>query len=193
LHTPIPTVCAVAIKLELRAASQLARSSVWTWSKNAMAASRKSTRSSAAARDAAAALAAPRAIAELLERSGIRPSAQRVAIASYVLVTEDHPSADQVWARVQERFPMVSRATVYNTLRNFTEKGLPRELVLAGDRQVFDPVVEPHHRFGDDQTGAIRDIPWSASRVGKIDELEGVEVREYMVVVRGVARAGRRG
>ncbi|MBL8804508.1 MAG: transcriptional repressor [Planctomycetes bacterium] len=136
---------------------------------------------------------APQALAERLERHGVRPSAQRVAIASYVLGTEDHPSADQVWARVKERFPMVSRATVYNTLRHFTEKGLLRELVLAEGRQVFDPVMEPHHHFVDDTTGAIRDIPWNALKVAKIDELEGLDVREYMVVVRGVARGARKG
>ena len=37
--------------------------------------------------------------------------AQRLAVASYVLSTEDHPSADEVWARVKKRFPMISRAT----------------------------------------------------------------------------------
>lgn len=88
---------------------------------------------------------------------------------------------------------MISRAAVHNALRNVTEKGLLRELVLAEGRQVFDPMVEPHLHLVDDQTGAIGDIPWSASRVDKIDELEGVDVREYVVVVRGVARTGRKG
>jgi Fe2+ or Zn2+ uptake regulation protein len=154
-------------------------------------ASSKSPRTRSA--KAESAVHAQRAVAEQLERHGVRPSAQRVAIASYVLDTEDHPSADQVWARVQVQFPMVSRATVYNTLRHFTEKGLLRELVLAEGRQVFDPNVEPHHHFVDDDTGAIHDIPWSALRVGKVDELEGLDVREYMVVVRGVKRSAKRG
>ena len=50
---------------------------------------------------------------------------------------------------------------------------------------MFDPNVEPHHHFVDDETGAIHDIPWTALRVGKVDELEGVDVREYQVVLRG--------
>lgn len=133
-----------------------------------------------------------RSIAERLERHGVRPSAQRVAIASYVLGTQDHPSADEVWSRVQARFPMVSRATVYNTLQLFTEKKLLRQLVLAEGRQVFDPNVEPHHHFIDDDTGAIRDIPWTALKVAKVDDLEDVDVREYMVVVRGRHRASKR-
>ena len=129
---------------------------------------------------------------ERLERAGIRPSAQRVAIAAYVLSTEDHPSADVVWSRVKAEFPMVSRATVYNTLQLFREHGLVQQLVLAEGSVVFDPKVEPHHHFVDDETGAIHDIPWTALRVGKVDELEGVDVRDYMVVVRGRKKEGKR-
>jgi len=129
---------------------------------------------------------------EKLEHAGIRPSAQRVAIAAYVLSTEDHPSADEVWNRVKAEFPMVSRATVYNTLQLFREHGLVQQLVLAEGSVVFDPKVEPHHHFVDDDTGAIHDIPWTALRVGKVDELEGVDVRDYMVVVRGRKKDGKR-
>ncbi|MFN8549256.1 MAG: hypothetical protein U0527_15100 [Candidatus Eisenbacteria bacterium] len=45
---------------------------------------------------------------QVLQNAGIQPSAQRVAVAEYVLRTEEHPSADQVWGRVRERFPMIS-------------------------------------------------------------------------------------
>lgn len=134
----------------------------------------------------------PPALIERLERAGIRPSAQRVAIAAYVLATDEHPTADQVWNRVKADFPMVSRATVYNTLQTFRECGLVQQLVLAEGSVVFDPKVEPHHHFVDDETGTIHDIPWTALRVGKVDELEGFDVRDYMVVVRGRKKAGRR-
>ena len=120
-----------------------------------------------------------------LEGHGIQPSAQRVAVAEYVLATDEHPSADQVWARVRERFPMISRATVYNTLHLFADKGLLRELVLAEGRTVYDPKIERHHHFIDESTGAIHDVPWEALRVSNIDALDGVEVREYQVVLRG--------
>ncbi|MBZ0152110.1 MAG: transcriptional repressor [Planctomycetes bacterium] len=127
----------------------------------------------------------PLEIAARLDRAGLRPSAQRVAIAAYVLETADHPSADEVWNRVRVDFPMVSRATVYNTLLAFRDAGLLRQFVLAEGCVVYDPKTEPHHHFVDDDTGAIHDIPWSAIAVGKLDALEGVAVREYMVVVRG--------
>ena len=129
---------------------------------------------------------------ERLERHDIRPSAQRLAIAGYVLDTHDHPSADAVWNEVKKNFPMVSRATVYNTLQLFTEKGLLRQLVLAEGKVVFDPKIEPHHHFVDDASGAIEDIPWNSIRVGSLDKLEGIDVNDYMVVVRGTRRGGKR-
>ncbi|HZM48837.1 MAG TPA: transcriptional repressor, partial [Vicinamibacteria bacterium] len=73
---------------------------------------------------------------EALREHGIQPSAQRVAVADYVLHTDEHPSADQVFAKVRKTFPMLSRATVYNTLNLFVEKHLLRELVLAEGRVV---------------------------------------------------------
>ncbi len=122
---------------------------------------------------------------ERLRGHGIQPSAQRLAVAEYVLDTVDHPSADVVWARVRARFPMISRATVYNTLNLFVAKGLLRQHVLAGGSVVFDPNTAPHHHFVDDATGAIQDVPWEAVDVRHVDELKGLDVREYQVVMRG--------
>jgi len=122
---------------------------------------------------------------EKLRAAGIRPSAHRMAVADYVLSTDEHPSAEQVMARVSERLPMLSRATVYNTLNLFVEKGLLRQLVLSEGSVVFDPNLDRHHHFVDEATGRIDDVPWDAVQVGDVSRLEGMRVREYMVVMRG--------
>ena len=122
---------------------------------------------------------------EKLRAAGIRPSAHRMAVADYVLSTDEHPSAEQVMARVSERLPMLSRATVYNTLNLFVEKGLLRQLVLSEGSVVFDPNLDRHHHFVDEATGRIEDVPWDAVQVGDVSRLEGIRVREYMVVMRG--------
>ena len=127
-----------------------------------------------------------------LRTAGIQPSAQRLAVAQYVLTTDAHPSADEVLEQVHEGFPMLSRATVYNTLNLFVEKGLLRQLVLAEGRTVFDPKMEPHHHFIDDETGRIDDLEWSAVKVGDVKDLKNYEVREYMVVMRGRKLGGSR-
>jgi Fe2+ or Zn2+ uptake regulation protein len=124
----------------------------------------------------------------LLERSGIQPSAQRVAVAEYVLRTEEHPSADLVWARVRRDFPLLSRATVYNTLNLLVERKLLRALVLAAGRVVFDPKLAPHHHFIDESSGAIHDVPWESVDVTRIEPPDGFRLREYQVVMRGDRR-----
>lgn len=128
-----------------------------------------------------------------LRMHGIQPSAQRLAVAEYVLRTSDHPSADRVWAKVREHLPMLSRATVYNTLNLFVAKGLLRQLVLAEGKVVFDPKVDRHHHFVDERTGRIHDIPWEALEVRNLETLDGFEVKEYQVVVRGRKGAARPG
>jgi Fe2+ or Zn2+ uptake regulation protein len=131
----------------------------------------------------------------LLRTHGIQPSAQRLAVAAYVLATDEHPSAEEVLRRAQGHLPMISRATVYNTLNLFVKKGLVRELVLAEGRSVFDCNLERHHHFIDEATGTIEDVPWEAVRVTKVEQLAGYDVREYMVVLRGTrsnARSPRR-
>lgn len=129
---------------------------------------------------------------ELLREHGIQPSAQRVAVGNYVLFTDEHPSADEVWTRVKKTFPMVSRATVYNTLNAFVKKGLLRELVIAEGRTVFDPKTDAHHHLIDEVTGRIHDIPWDALEVKKLEHLRGYAVSEYQVVMRGRRVAGPR-
>ena len=121
----------------------------------------------------------------VLREHGISPTSQRVAVAEYLLGTDEHPSADQVWDRVKRRIPVISRATVYNTLNLFVETGLVKAHTLVEGAQVFDPNVTPHHHFVDERTGEIRDIPWDALRVEGIDELGELDVADYQVVLRG--------
>jgi len=129
----------------------------------------------------------------LMRRHGIQPSAQRVAVANYVLNTADHPSAEQVSSKVRKSFPMISRATVYNTLNLLVKKGLLRQFVLDDATTVFDSNVGHHHHFVDIESGRIYDIPWDALAVSRLESLKGFDVNEYQVVMRGrVKRAPAR-
>ncbi|MCU1348531.1 MAG: Peroxide stress regulator [Acidobacteria bacterium] len=121
----------------------------------------------------------------ILREHGIQPSAQRLAVAEYVLNTTEHPSADVVFKRVAGSVPYISRATVYNTLNLFVAKGLLRSLNIAEDCVVFDPKLETHHHFIDEETGTIHDIPWEKVQVCNIERLRGFQVDGYQVVMRG--------
>lgn len=124
-------------------------------------------------------------VAAILREKGIHPSAQRVAVSRYVLATGDHPTADEVFTRVGKRFPMLSRATVYNTLNLLVKQGLLRRFVLTGGRVVFDANVSNHHHFIESDSGKIHDVPWESLRVENVERLSEFEVAEYQVVLRG--------
>ena len=124
----------------------------------------------------------------VLRDHGIQPTPQRIALAECVLEETSHPTADQVWERVRRSCPTISRATVYNTLNLFVEKGLVKTQVLREGTVVFDPFTSAHHHFIDEETGEILDIPWDAVKVEGSASLEGLEVHELQVVMRGRRR-----
>jgi Fur family transcriptional regulator, iron response regulator len=126
----------------------------------------------------------------LLRAKGIQPTPQRIAVAESLLGAKTHPSADQVWEAVQKVCPTVSRATVYNTLNLLVEKGLARAQVLREGTVVFDPHVEAHHHFIDEESGKIYDIPWESVKVSGQDKLSGYEIHEYQVILRGKRKRG---
>jgi Fe2+ or Zn2+ uptake regulation protein len=125
---------------------------------------------------------------EALRTHGIQPTAQRLAVARFVLEAKSHPTADEVWEKVRAKNPTLSRATVYNTLNLFVEKGLLCARALREGALVFDPCVTRHHHFIDVKTGAIHDVPWEAVRVTGEGSLAGYEVEDYQVVMRGRKR-----
>jgi len=123
-------------------------------------------------------------VLRMLREAGIQPSAQRLAVGAFVLDTCSHPSADQVLAAVKPSQPSLSRATVYNTLHLFAQRGLLQELLIAEGRVVFDPKIDPHHHFVDDDTGEIVDVAFDAVDVVQ-KNIDGLDVRDVQVVLRG--------
>lgn len=120
-----------------------------------------------------------------LRNAGIPVTLQRLAIAQVLLPQPIHLTADQVLARVKDMVPETSRATVYNTLKLFREKGLVRALIVDAERTVFDSNTSPHFHLFDSDTGQVTDIPADAMQVLGTPQLpEGVELEEVDVIIR---------
>lgn len=90
---------------------------------------------------------------------GIRPTAQRMRIATLLLSEPQHLSAEQILASLRENGARVSKATVYNTLNLFASHGLIRQLSVDGSRTWFDSNVDAHYHFHDLSSGALIDVP----------------------------------
>jgi len=93
-----------------------------------------------------------------LVRAGVRPTAQRLRIASLLLGRPQHLSAEQVLAGLRSQGMRVSKATIYNTLNLFAASGLIRQLSVGNDRCWFDSNTDAHYHFHDVETGALTDV-----------------------------------
>lgn len=84
---------------------------------------------------------------ERYKNIGFKLTPQRVAILEYLDGNTTHPSAEDIYRHVKERFPMMSFATVYNTLETLRKRGLILELTIDPDRKRYDPNIHPHHHL----------------------------------------------
>lgn len=99
-------------------------------------------------------------IEAVLKQAGINPTAQRIAIGRFVLCEAEHPTAEAIKQWVDQHFPKMSLATVYNTLKILVEAGLVRELKLPHtDCVMYDTNLRVHYHFLDERTGELLDIP----------------------------------
>ena len=91
---------------------------------------------------------------------GLRPTRQRLALARLLLENGDrHITAEQLHGEAVGADIQVSLATVYNTLHQFTDAGLLREVVVEPGRSYFDTNTTDHHHFFCDADGRLQDIP----------------------------------
>ncbi|MBX9604255.1 MAG: transcriptional repressor [Bryobacteraceae bacterium] len=94
---------------------------------------------------------------QLARSRGLNLTPQRRAIVDFLHSASNHPSAEEVFAEVNRRFPMTSRATVYNTLNLLKAAGLLHEVFEDGVSR-FDPVLDPHHHFVCRACGKVEDV-----------------------------------
>lgn len=117
-----------------------------------------------------------------LRDCGITPTQQRVAIAEVLFARPQHLSADQILEKLNRSKPCVSKATVYNTLNLFVQKGLVREVIVDPTKVFYDPSIHAHHHFYNVDTGELQDFDADALKIGDIPApptgtlTEGVDV-----------------
>jgi Fur family iron response transcriptional regulator len=125
-----------------------------------------------------------------LETHGIRATAQRIRMAEVLLAAPCHMTAEQVLAALRRSAARVSKATVYNTLKLFVERGLVRQVHLDPDRCVYDSTREPHHHFQNLDTGEMIDILPEELAFARMPSLPpGTEIAGVDVVIRLRRRA----
>ncbi len=118
----------------------------------------------------------------ILEAHGINPTRQRVAIGSILLAPRQHLSALQLLDLVNQDSEVVSKATIYNTVALFAQKGLVHAVILNPVNVFYDSNTTHHHHFYNVSTGVLTNIPEEEIIISQLPELpdgtvtEGVDV-----------------
>ena len=122
----------------------------------------------------------------LLRQVGLRPTRQRMALGWILFGKGDrHLTAEMLYEEATRAKVPVSLATVYNTLHQFTDVGLLRQIAVDGAKSYFDTNISTHHHFFIEDDNAVLDIPESDVVVGRTPTPpEGYEVARVDVVVR---------
>ncbi|MHB1102335.1 MAG: iron response transcriptional regulator IrrA [Devosia sp.] len=122
----------------------------------------------------------------VLRMAALRPTRQRVALAELLFGgPHRHVSAEQLHDEANSARVNVSLATIYNTLRQFREAGLLREVAIDASRSYFDTDTSDHHHFYLEDEQRVIDIPSSAIVIQNLPAPpKGTTVTHVDVVVR---------
>ena len=121
-----------------------------------------------------------------LRRVGLRPTRQRVSLGWLLFGKGNrHVTAEMLFEEATRARVPVSLATVYNTLHQFTEVGLLRQLAVDGTKAYFDTNPTEHHHFFLEEEGILVDMPSEGVAVAELPEApDGMEVAGVEVIVR---------
>ena len=122
-----------------------------------------------------------------LERAGVRPTRQRVALAGLLVGDGQHRhvTAESLFEAAKGQGDPVSLATVYNTLRAFCDAGLLREVLVDGSKSWFDTRVGDHPHFFWEDDGHLSDAPADQLSIDRLPGApEGTEIASVDVVIR---------
>ena len=122
----------------------------------------------------------------MLRQVGLRPTRQRMALGWMLFAKGDrHVTAEMLYEEASRAKVPVSLATIYNTLHQFTEVGLLRQVAVDGSKTYFDTNATEHHHFFVEGENALVDIPGAEVVVGTMPTPpEGYEIARVDVVVR---------
>lgn len=119
-----------------------------------------------------------------LNQVGLRPSAHRARVLAYLQEHRIHPTIDTIYTALRETSTRLSRSTVYNVLRAFTDAGLVLELDIDGVQARYDINTVTHGHFHCRKCGAVADF--EVNIVLAENQLNGYSIDDRAVFYKGL-------
>lgn len=131
------------------------------------------------------------ALSQRLADSGLRSTPQREVVYNVLLKKRDHPTADEVYARVRHDLPSISLATVYNCLETLVQCNLVRSVNFERGPTRYCPNLHPHAHFHDEQTGETHDIDLPPELIDTVKSIlpRGYNPSSVEIIFRGKTAA----
>lgn len=122
-----------------------------------------------------------------LTSHGIKPSLQRMAVMDYLASHRTHPTADEIYTALHPQMPTLSKTTVYNTLKLFTDRGAALQLTIDERNCCFDADTTPHAHFLCTCCGKVYDLPLRNGQLAKAATVpQGFRTDEVQLYYRGL-------
>ncbi len=122
---------------------------------------------------------------------GFKLTPQRIAVLDLLEGNTDHPSAEDIYRVLLDKFPTMSLATVYNTLDTLRLKGHIRELSIDPDKKRFDPNTEPHNHLICVKCKKVADVERTFNLDLTGDDVSGFEVQGHHIEFYGLCSTCR--
>lgn len=118
----------------------------------------------------------------------IRNTNQRSVILSNVLSRKDHPSADDIYLSIHEKYPTISRGTVYRNLKLLADQGKILHISVPNTADRFDSTLNKHYHFVCEVCKKVYDIdvPYMKSLDKQINNIDGFLIKDYDLVFKGI-------
>ena len=129
------------------------------------------------------------ALSQRLADSGLRSTPQREIVYDVLLRKRDHPTADEVYARVRNDLPSISLATVYNCLETLVQCDLVRAVNFERGPTRYCPNLRPHAHFHDERTGKTHDVDLPPALLQEVKSIlpPGYDASSVEIIFRGKA------
>lgn len=123
-----------------------------------------------------------------MKESDIRITPQRFAILEYLVESKSHPTADEIYKHLEERFPNMSVATVYNNLRLFTDIGFVTEMAYGDSSSRFDFTSTKHYHAICEECGKVEDVfyPGLDDVESATEQLTGFIINDHRLELYGI-------
>ncbi len=126
----------------------------------------------------------------MLVNAGLRPTFQRLKVLEHIIKHQyAHPTAEKIYESLHKELPVISLATVYNTMNSFYKRGLLTALTITGAEIRYDQNTESHHHFLCLKCGRLYDIDVKCPlTLSKKKLIKGHKIQEVHGYFKGICK-----